>query len=446
MFFNSSKVNRSTISHSAIGQSSISQSDTNKSVINHCCILLIFIIFLTACGSGSDTAINKTSETVSESETTEAANTGESNTSESEANNNATPQIETVIVKDGTVVAKSALISLGENLFNDTNLSSPPGQSCASCHSPTTGFDDPDSSNPTSIGADNTSFGTRNSPTASYAAHIPPPQAILRTPPNGGPQIAVRIGGLFLDGRAESLEEQAKGPFLNPAEMAMASKSDVINAVKLSVYAADFEALFGSGILEEPETAYNYIADAIAAFERTARFSPFNSKFDLVQSGDASFTAEEARGERLFNGKAQCVTCHSANTDNGEPQLFSHFEYRNIGVPSNPLLPALMADPEFIDNGLGEVSTNTRDNGRFRTPTLRNIALTAPYMHNGVFNTLTEVIDFYNTRDSGFAMPAEANENIDQGGRIGELALTSGETEDLVAFLLTLSDQSISTN
>ncbi|MGB0495110.1 MAG: cytochrome-c peroxidase [Kangiellaceae bacterium] len=344
---------------------------------------------------------------------------------------NDTDPEETTTLVDGTVVNSAALISLGDLIYHDTNLSEPIGQSCASCHGLDVGFDDPDTSNPTSVGADGISFGTRNSPTASYAAHIPEPQTVGR----GGGQL---VGGLFMDGRAATLEEQAKGPFLNPVEMGNLTEQDVVDKISQSSYANDFEALFGAGILQDTERSYNYIADAIAAFERTDIFSPFSSKFDRVQAGTDTFTAAEQRGQNLFRGKADCERCHE---DNADIIVFSDFEYENIGVPSNPFLPALMDDPSFVDLGLGAETLDDQNNGQFRTPTLRNIAITAPYMHNGVFNTLEEVIDFYNNRDTTFTEPPEVNQNVDQGGNIGELNLTQNEISDLVAFLNTLTDQ-----
>ena len=340
------------------------------------------------------------------------------------------------VVSDGTMVVTADLESLGERLFNDTNLSSPTGQSCASCHNETTGFDDPNDSQPTSLGADGASVGTRNAPTASYTAHVPEPSIEMRPGP-GGELVPVLIGGLFLDGRAVNLEEQAKGPFLNPAEMANASEADVIESIKASDYADDFESLFGEGILDEVDRSYDYVADAIAAFERTALFSPFTAKFDQVAENTAVFTTAEARGEGLFNGKAECNRCHTSNAD---IVVFSEFEYHNIGVPSNALLPAFIADPDFIDNGLGDITGDARDNGRFRTPNLRNIAITAPYMHNGIFTSLTDVIQFYNTRDTTFPQPPEVMQNIDQAGNIGELNLAPNEVADIVAFLETLTD------
>ena len=339
---------------------------------------------------------------------------------------------ETTTLIDGSVVTTRELVSLGNLLYNDTNLSNPIGQSCASCHALNSGFDDPNTSNPTSVGADGFSFGTRNSPTASYSAHIPAP-----TQQGNGPQRAL-IGGLFLDGRAQSLEEQAKVPFLNAIEMGNATESEVIAKIASSNYATEFELLFGESILDDTERSYNYVADAIAAFERTNIFSPFTSTFDQVQAGNANFTAAETRGQTIFNNKGDCRRCH--HSDDGA-EIFSDFSFKNIGVPSNQQLPAFFADPNFVDLGLGAQSGNAMNNGEFRTSTLRNIANTAPYMHNGIFNTLREVINFYNTRDTTFSQEPEVNQNVDQGGRIGELGLTDNEIDDLVVFLEALSDQ-----
>ena len=338
---------------------------------------------------------------------------------------------ETTRLIDGTVVNTQQLVDLGNLLYHDTNLSSPVGQSCANCHDMNTGFDDPNSANPSSIGADQQSFSTRNSPSSSYSAFIPPPRLVLTQ--RGTQRL---IGGFFLDGRAESLEEQAKAPFLNLAEMGNASEQDVITKIATSTYSTDFELLFGNDILLNAEQAYNYVADAIAAFERSAIFAPFSSKFDQVQAGTANFTAAESRGLNIFNTKGQCQVCHD-----GDREVFSNFTYRNIGVPSNPRLPAFINDPNFIDLGLGAISGNRQNDGEFRVPTLRNIADTSPYMHNGVFTSLREIIEFYNTRDTTFSESPEVNRNIAQGGRLGELNLTLNEIDDLTAFLETLSDE-----
>lgn len=338
---------------------------------------------------------------------------------------------QTILYSDLRSVETAALESLGEKLYKDTNLSNPIGQSCESCHNQNIGFDDPNEFNPTSLGADGISFGTRNSPTASYASFIPEPTN------NGGINGNQLVGGLFLDGRAINLEEQAKGPFLNLNEMGNQTMADVIEKVRNSNYVTDFESLFGNNVLSNDELSFAYIADAIAAFERTTLFSPFSSHFDNFQAGRAVLTATQQRGRNLFNGKADCQRCHGSEREN---DIFSDFEYRNIGVPPNPLLPALIENPLFVDFGLGGETDDFRQNGRFRTPALRNIAITAPYMHNGVFSTLEEVVDFYNTRDTSFPNSPEVTENLDQGGQIGELNLSANEISDLIAFLETLTD------
>jgi len=333
----------------------------------------------------------------------------------------------------------TALSNLGQKLYFDTNLSNPVGQSCASCHLPTAGFADPDNAQPTSEGAVSGRFGSRNSPTASYAAQIPPFH--FEADGSGG---GIFAGGQFLDGRASSLELQAQAPLLNPLEMNMADEEAVIARVRLATYAGEFETVFGAGSLADTDTAYDQVSQAIAAFERSGFFSPFSSKFDAVQNGTAIFTLAEQNGRNLFNGKANCNRCH--RTRNGAPQVFSNFEFRNIGVPKNPANPFLTLDPAlnpdglaFVDLGLGGVLADAAENGKFRTPTLRNVGVTAPYMHNGVFNTLAEVIDFYNRRDLDGVVP-EVNQNVDNGGNIGNLNLTTTEVSDLIAFLETLTD------
>ena len=326
------------------------------------------------------------------------------------------------------------LEELGRALYFDTNLSNPPGQSCASCHLPDAGFDDPDNTLPTSEGAVAGRFGNRNSPTASYAAHIP-----AFTMVNGE-----FVGGLFLDGRADDLETQAQGPFLNPLEMNMADREAVVAVIRAASYAGDFEAVFGTGSLDNSDAAYVQISQAIAAFERTELFSPFTAKFDAVMAGNETFTPSEQRGFNLFvqggNGGANCARCHSVNRN---PVIFSNFQYENIGVPANPNNPFYLLDvslnPDglgFVDLGLGAAVNDANENGKFRVPTLRNIAETSPYMHNGVFQTLEEVVAFYNNRNPN---DAEVIQNVTNNG-VGNLNLSNVQMQDLVAFLQTLSD------
>ncbi|MGH1486748.1 MAG: cytochrome-c peroxidase [Cellvibrionaceae bacterium] len=332
---------------------------------------------------------------------------------------------------------------VGRHLYFDTNLSNPVGQSCASCHTPEVGFDDPNDMEPTSEGAIAGRFGSRNSPTASYAAFIP--RLLFDV------EEQRYVGGLFWDGRADSLEEQAQGPFLNPLEMNMASKEAVVEAVRQSDYADDFIAVFGDDVFDEGEDeveeAYINISEAIAAFERTPLFAPFTSKFDAVQAGEAEFTESEARGFDLFvdeveDGGADCAGCHNSFEDG--PILFSNFEYENLGVPANresrfyTQSSELNPDGEnFIDLGLGAVVGDDREDGKFRTTPLRNVAETAPYMHNGVFKDLESVLRFYNDRDPN---DAEVTRNLTDDENVGNLNLSDQDIADLEAFLRALSD------
>ena len=179
---------------------------------------------------------------------------------------------------------------------------------------------------------------------------------------------------------------------------------------------------------QPPEIPGRFMVTAIATFERTDTFAPFSSKFDEVTGGGpATFTPEETAGQAVFNS-AGCGSCHRSP---GAEEVFSDFRYSNIGVPANPAIVGV------VDNGLGAALTppDPAHNGKFRTPTLRNVADTAPYMHNGVFNTLEDVIDFYDDPD---AVAPEVGGTIDP--RIVDLLLSDTEKENLILFLRTLSD------
>ena len=342
--------------------------------------------------------------------------------------------------------------SVGRELFFDETLSSNGNQSCASCHDPESGFADPDVtiSNPVSEGSVSGQFGNRNAPTSAYASFIPEFDLVTTQTPATDSKF---IGGQFLDGRRSSLAEQAKDPFLNTVEMNNADKADVVSKVKIATYAEDFKAVFGEAVFDDTETAYDNIATAIAAFESSEEMNPFSSKFDAVMAGQVSFTASEQNGFDLFKGtKAKCSNCHSVNSPaNGS--LFTDFQYFNIGTPSNPANPAVVADNTFIDEGLGASPVITdpvdqiTEGGKFRTPTLRNIAATAPYMHNGVYESLDDVIRHYDISVANFdgfgSFSPEVTDNIANElneGTFNVLGLTLQEQTDLVNFLNTLTD------
>lgn len=347
-----------------------------------------------------------------------------------------------VLAAVGPAGASPTAASLGEKLYFDAGLSEPPGQSCAGCHLPGAGFADPDRELPVSRGVHPDRFGDRNTPTAAYALYSP---AFHFDEKEGH-----YVGGQFWDGRAATLEEQAKGPFVNPVEMANPDPASVVEKARRAPYAGEFDAVFGEGALLEDESAYERIVAAIAAFERTEQFHRFTSKYDYYLAGKVSMTEQELRGLKLFEAedKGNCAACHpSQRGDKGQPPLFTDFTYDNLGVPRNAANPfyaqSRLYNPkgrDFIDVGLAKTTKRAEDRGKFKVSTLRNIAITPPYMHNGVLKTLRDVVDFYNTRDTRTDWgPPEVPENVNTE-ELGNLGLTNDEVDAIVTFMETLTD------
>jgi cytochrome c peroxidase len=322
---------------------------------------------------------------------------------------------------------------LGRLIYFDKGLSNPVGQACASCHLPRAGYADPDQDLPVSEGAVTGRFGGRNAPSAAYAAFSP----VFAMDPVSG----LYRGGQFWDGRAPDLEEQAKGPFLNPVEMNN-TKEGVVEGVRNSPYARLFREVYGVASLDNVDSAYNLVAKAIASFERSTQVNRFTSKYDFYLRGKVRLTAEEKRGLELFNGKGNCSACHpSVSADGKSPPLFTDFTYDNLGVPPNMEFPYYLMSPSpYPDMGLGAMVDDPEQNGKFKVMTLRNIALTAPYSHNGYFKTLGEIVHFYNTRDVPGLWPAPDVAETVNTTELGNLGLSPVEEDDIVAFLRTLTD------
>jgi cytochrome c peroxidase len=372
--------------------------------------------------------------------------------------------------------ALTSIESLGKKLYWDSRLSTPDGQSCADCHDPVAGWADPVRTWPVSQGVLPTLFGGRNSPPAAYAAYSPSF--------HWDSMKGVYAGGQFWDGRADDLVEQAKGPFLNPVEMANPDKAAVVEDVRTGSYASLFKKVFGRAAFNDVDAAYADIAVAIAAYESSTEVNRFSSKFDAVVAGRASFTSQEHQGFMLFRCQGGCSSCHTVGGMGGSGcdgggggmggggmggggmggggmggggmggggmggggmgggmagALFTDFSYRNLGLPYNP---AFLEEPlNFAyapDLGLGGRAGFVDQAGAMKVPSLRNVAKSAPYGHNGYFATLREIVDFYNTRDVDPAWPdPEVPENVSM--QLGDLGLTDADVDAIVAFLKTLSD------
>ena len=383
------------------------------------------------------------------------------------------------------VVTLTPIEKLGKNLFFD-KLSSPDWMSCATCHSPDSGWTGPipgiNKHGAVYRGAVPTRFGNRKPPSAAYATFSP----VFHFNEDED----LFVGGNFWDGRATGerlgnpAADQALGPFLNPVEQNNPSKEAVCIQVAASDYAGLFADVWGPGSLDcatNTEMVYDQIGLSIAAYEGSGEVNQFSSKYDAFLVGDAGFTDEEALGLALFGGKAMCSACHPTGTGSA----FTDFTYDNLGVPRNPENPFYDMDAELLDDGtpINPLGSNWVDEGlggflqtrpewqdkaagnmgKHKVPTLRNVGKgrgkNAPkaYGHNGYFKSLKSIVHFYNTRDTKPECPdpfttekdarqmncwptpeVAANENSTE---LGSLGLTEAEEDAIVAFLLTLSDE-----
>lgn len=287
--------------------------------------------------------------------------------------------------KDASISSRAAL---GKKLFSEKILSKDSTVSCASCHLPKFAF------------ADTVAFSTgiegrltkRNTPSVLNMKNRP---------------------YFFWDGRAASLEEQALMPIQNPDEMGLPIEEAVNRLNRSREYKMLFQKIFN-----QKPTAQN-LAAAFSAFEKT--LETVDSKFDDWSNNLKNLSASEERGRQLFVGdKAKCFDCHRMED-------FTTDEFKNIGLYNGK---------ELNDAGLFNITNKEADLGKFKTPGLRNIAVTAPYMHNGMFKTLEEVVDYYNNPQDFVTNSI----NIDDALKT-PLGLTDKEKKDIIAFLKTLTDK-----
>jgi cytochrome c peroxidase len=285
-------------------------------------------------------------------------------------------------------------VDLGRRLFYDNILSANNTMNCGSCHQLNRFF--VDSNKRFSVGIDNIE-GTRNS--------MP----------------LFNIGyskGFFWDGGATSLEAQVAGPITNPIELHDNLENVVGKIQRHPLYPSLFKKAFGSDKITTRNLFF-----AIAQFERTLLSA--NSKFDQWRQGKAALTEAEQRGLNVYldEKKGDCVHCHTFGS------TFTDYEFRNTGLDSIP-----------IDKGRGLITLNPSDDGKFKTPSLRNIELTAPYMHDGRFPSLESCIEHYNKNYN-------LTPNLDPVIRdLPKNRMTNQDVQDLVAFLKTLTDFSFLNN
>ena len=283
--------------------------------------------------------------------------------------------------------------ALGEKLFFDTILSRDYSVSCATCHKPEFAFADNVAK---STGIYN-QLGERNTPSAMNQSNR---------------------NFYFWDGRAETLEEQALGPVENPKEMDLPLSIAIKRLKNHEKYNKAFYTIYGQAPSRE------LLAQALASFERTLETG--NSAFDsyMKEEDTTLFSTSAKRGLEIFNTKGKCFDCHFGVDFTGNDR------FKNIGLYNGK---------EMNDEGRYTITGNKKDLGAFKVPGLRNIAQTAPYMHNGMHKTLTEVIDYYNEPDKFIGNSINRDTLLSK-----PLGLTATEKKDLENFLLSLSDERFS--
>ncbi len=394
------------------------------------------------------------------------------------------------------VAPLSAMAQLGRLIFFDPSLSSSGRMSCASCHSPQHAYG-PTNDAPAMLGGPHLlRQGVRAVPSLMYLERqfnfsIGPDNeenesVSLAQLASAGTQAArtnktaqdtaqtaanlVPQGGLFWDGRADTLQDQAMGPLLNPLEIDGGSVEAVAAKLKHAPYAPRFVQLFGASVFDTPRLA---VAEALFALGRyqieAPSFHPYTSKFDYWLEGKARLSAAEMRGYELFNDphRANCGGCHlDQPTQDGLPPPFTDQQFEALGVPRNAAL-SVNDDPRYFDLGIcgpyrSDMREQTQYCGMFLTPTLRNVATRHVFFHNGVFHSLQQVLDFYNFRDvdPGRVYPRAADGTVEKLNDLpaayranvdvtdptfdrkpGDTpAMTQEEEQDVIAFLQTLTD------
>jgi cytochrome c peroxidase len=351
---------------------------------------------------------------------------------------------------------------LGRAIFFDDRLSDPPGTSCASCHDPARGYA---GDNGSDLGVPRGSrpghFARRQTPSVLYLRFVR--RFHFEWPEDAEHPEA--YGGFFWDGRSSSIAELVRQPLFNPDEMNAAGPAAVAARLREAPYAGDLRREF-DGALDSPDSAMAALGASVEAFLTSPAMAPFSSRYDAFLRGQGTLSPLEERGRALFQDpdKGNCASCHAADPRSPMPEksLFTDFGYEAVGVPANRRLPRALGT---FDLGVCErhdrspYTDHPHFCGSFRTPSLRNVALRTSFMHNGAFTKLRDVVAFYATRGTDPArwypggvyddLPPQYHANVGMiappyDRRPGDPpALDEGEIDAVVAFLGTLTDQSV---
>lgn len=364
--------------------------------------------------------------------------------------------------------APNAMAAVGRALFFDTSLSASGKLACATCHDPAHAFGPADDLPVQRGGADNARPGVRAVPSLTYAQNVPPFTEHFFDSEGDDSVDQGPAGGRTWDGRSQSAHDQARLPLLSPFEMANPSPQAVAAKVRRAPYVAEFRDTFGEHVFADAALVFKGVLLALETYQQTPlAFYPYTSKYDAYLRGEATLTNKEIRGLAAFNDPARgnCSRCHPSAVSGGAFPQFTDFGYAAIGAPRNSAIPA-NADPRYFDLGLcGPLRTDLKDRpeycGRFRTPSLRNVAVRRVFFHNGVLHRLEDVVRFYAQRDTDPQrwypragdgsvlkfddLPARYRPNVDTEAPLDRRpgarpAMSEVDIEDIVAFLNTLTD------
>lgn len=355
----------------------------------------------------------------------------------------------------------AAMTAAGRALFFDPSLSASGRVACASCHDPARAYGPSNARAVQLAGTDGATPGLRAAPSLRYLQQVPAFTEHFFEADGNDAEDQGPAGGHTWDGRARNLHEQAALPLLSPLEMANRDAAEVVDRVCRSKSAALLRDAFGAHVLDDPARGFDAVVRSLEVFQQDPReFYPYDSKYDEFLRGRAKLSDAERRGLEVFNDPARgnCASCHPSGIRDGAFPAFSDWGFVALGVPRNP---AVARAGEY-DLGLcgplrTDLSSRAEYCGRFRTPTLRNVARRSVFFHNGAVASLEKAVRFYAERDAKPRrwypvrngkvekfddLPSKLRANVHREPPFGaaKSGLDEGEISDVVAFLKTLDD------